>query len=40
MVRSSGLREGPRDLDFRISVDVKFGKIILVALRVRELNFH
>jgi hypothetical protein len=37
MVRSSGLRQGPRDFEFRISIIWK--KIILVALPARELNF-
>jgi hypothetical protein len=39
MVRSNGLRRGPRNFDFRISVDVQIWKIILVSLTVRELNF-
>jgi hypothetical protein len=37
MVRSSGLRQGPRDFDFRISIILK--KIILEDLPVRKLNF-
>jgi hypothetical protein len=36
MVRSSGLRQGPRDFDFRFSIILK--KKIVVALPARELN--
>jgi hypothetical protein len=37
MVRSSGLRQGPRNFDFRFSIILK--KKNLVALTARELNF-
>jgi hypothetical protein len=36
MVRTSGLRQGPRDFDFRFSIILKKK---LVALPARELNF-
>jgi hypothetical protein len=37
MVRSSGLRQGSRNFDFKFSIILK--TIILVALPARELNF-
>jgi hypothetical protein len=37
MVKSSGLRQAPRNFDFRFSIVLK--KIVLVALPARELNF-
>jgi hypothetical protein len=37
MVRCSGLRQGPRNFDFRFSIILKI--IISVALLSKELNF-
>jgi hypothetical protein len=39
MIRSSGLRKGPQNFDFRFSIILKKIIIILVALPARELNF-